>query len=304
MSDLVLVTGGAGFIGSHLSERLLQRGYRVRVLDNLSFGHREWVPDGAEFLEGDIQNVSDCRTACEGVSGLFHAAAMSRAGPSLEAIESCTQDNILGTQNVLIAARDAGVRKMVYSGSSTFYGNQPVPHREDMRGEFLNFYSLSKYVGEEYARLFDRAFGLQMVVLRYFNVYGPRQPETGAYALVLGIFLKRWRDGLPLEIHGSGDQRRDFIHVRDVADCNIAAYESNHHDLVLNVGSGANESIRSLADMISKNQVVTSRRKGDALQTLADISKTQELLNWQPRVQLAEGLAELKELVLKKAGPQ
>lgn len=303
MSDLVLVTGGAGFIGSHLSERLLQRGYRVRVIDNLSFGHREWVPKGVEFFEGDIQNISDCRTACEGATGLFHAAAMSRAGPSLEAIESCTQQNILGTQNVLIAARAAGVRKVVYSGSSTFYGNQPVAHREDMRGEFLNFYSLSKYVGEEYVRLFDRAFGLQMVVLRYFNVYGPRQPETGAYALVLGIFLKRWRDGLPLEIHGSGDQRRDFIHVRDVADCNVAAYESTHHDLVLNVGSGTNESIRSLADMISEKQVLTPGRKGDAMQTLADTSDTQELLNWRPRVQLAEGLAELKELILRQADP-
>ena len=129
MGDLLLVTGGAGFIGSHLSERLLQRGYRVRVLDNLSFGRREWVPEGAEFIEGDIQDISDCRRVCQGVSGLFHMAAMSRAGPSLEAIEICTQQNIVGTQNVLIAARDAGVRKVVYSGSSTFYGNQPVPHR-------------------------------------------------------------------------------------------------------------------------------------------------------------------------------
>ena len=302
MSDLVLITGGAGFIGSHLSERLLSKGYRVRVLDNLSFGREEWLPKDVEFIRGDIQDIADCRRACDGVSGLFHTAAMSRAGPSLEAIESCTQQNITGTQNILIAARDAGVRKVIYSGSSTFYGNQSVPHRENMQGEFLNFYSLSKYVGEEYVRLFDRAFGLQMVVLRYFNVYGPRQPETGAYALVLGIFLKAWRDGRPLEIHGSGDQRRDFIHVRDVADCNIAAYECAHHDVVLNVGSGVNVSIKSLADLISNNQAFAPRRPGDAMQTLADVSATNRLLNWQPKISLAEGLAELKDLILREAG--
>jgi len=194
MSNLVLVTGGAGFIGSHLTERLLQNGYRVRVLDNLSFGRRAWVSTDAEFVEGDVRNFAACKQACAGVTGVFHAAAMSRAGPSLDAIGICTQQNIIGTQNILTAARNAGVRKFVYSGSSTYYGNQPVPHREDMRGEFLNFYSISKYVGEEYSRLFDRAFGLPVIVLRYFNVYGPHQPQSGAYALVLGIFLKRWRD--------------------------------------------------------------------------------------------------------------
>ena len=126
-----------------------------------------------------------------------------------------------------------------------------------------------------------------------------RSGGVGIGRLVLGIFLKRWRDGLPLEIHGSGEQRRDFIHVQDVADCNIAAFESGHHDLVLNVGSGTNESIRSLADMISDDQVVTPGRKGDARETLADISKTIELLNWRPKISLADGLAQLKELMLQ-----
>ena len=297
MSDLVLVTGGAGFIGGHLSARLLERGYRVRVLDNLSMGRREWVPDAAEFLEGDIRDLAACHKACEGVVGVFHCAAMSRVGTSMDTAEVCTQQNIVGTMNMLTAARDAKVRKFVYSGSSTYYGSQMTPHREDMRGEFLNFYGLSKYVGEEYCRLFDRAFGTPIIILRYFNVYGPHQPQTGPYALVLGIFLKAWRDGKTLEIHGGGAQRRDFVHVRDVADVNIAAFESAAHDDVFNVGSGSNISIKELADLISPDQVVAPARPGDAKETLADISRTRAAFNWKPSVTLEDGLAELKYLV-------
>jgi nucleoside-diphosphate-sugar epimerase len=300
MKDLALVTGGAGFIGSHLAERLLASGYRVRVFDNLSFGRRQWVPSAAEFIEGDIRDIEACRKACSNVDYVFHTAAMSRAGPSLDAIDDCTQQNIVGTQNILIASRDSGVRRLIYSGSSTFYGSQPVPHREDMRGEFLNFYSISKYAGEEYCRVFDRAFGLRVVVLRYFNVYGPRQPETGTYALVLGIFLKRWRDGQALEVHGGGDQRRDFVHVRDVAECNLAAIESDVHDVIFNVGSGTNISIKELADLISPKQIVTDRRPGDAMQTLADISRATELLKWRPITKLIDGIDELK--ILMKRG--
>ncbi|HWY61183.1 MAG TPA: NAD-dependent epimerase/dehydratase family protein [Rhizomicrobium sp.] len=296
MSDLVLVTGGAGFIGSHLSARLIKRGYRVRVLDNLSMGRRDWVPEGAEFVEGDIRDLPTCHSACEGVRGVFHTAAMSRVGPSQEAVDICTQQNVVGTQNMLLAARDVKVKKFIYSGSSTYYGNQDVPHREDMRGEFLNFYALSKYAGEEYCRMFDRVFGTPVVILRYFNVYGPHQPQTGPYALVLGIFLKRWRDGQTLEVHGTGAQRRDFVHVRDVADVNIAAYESPLHDNTFNVGSGSNISIKELADQISSDQVPGPARAGDSKETLADISHTASALNWRPSVTLQDGLAELKYL--------
>lgn len=297
MSELVLVTGGAGFIGSHLTERLVERGYRVRVLDNLLYGRREWVSPEAEFINGDIADLALCRRVCRDVSGVFHAAAMSRAAPSLDAIEACTQQNIIGTQNMLMAARECGVGKLVYSGSSTYYGNQPAPHVENMRPDFLNFYALSKFCGEEYCRLFDRALDLPTLILRYFNVYGPRQPQAGAYALVLGIFLRRWRDGLPLEIHGDGGQRRDFIHVRDVADCNIAAYESSAHGLTLNVGSATNVSVKELADLISPDQISGARRLGDADVTLADISRTIATLAWRPRVSFNEGLEELKNLI-------
>jgi nucleoside-diphosphate-sugar epimerase len=292
-----LVTGGAGFIGSHVVEALVERGHRVRVLDDLSYGRREWVPDSAELLIGDIRDAETCRSACAGCDAVFHMAAMSRSAASLDNIEICTSANITGTQNVLIAAKAAGVKKVIYSGSSTYYGNQPAPHVEDMPGDFLNFYGLSKYTGEEYCLMFDRLYGLPCVVLRYFNVYGPRQPEEGIYALVLGIFLRRAAEGKPLLIHGSGEQRRDFIHVRDVAAANLAAFESPLHGMRLNVGSGTSISVRELADMISDRQEFQPRRLGDAEVTLADISRIRELLGWTPKISFREGIQELSRLM-------
>jgi UDP-glucose 4-epimerase len=224
-------------------------------------------------------------------------AAMSRSAASLDKIETCTSANVTGTQNVLIAAKAAGVRKVVYSGSSTYYGNQPVPHREDMAGDFLNFYGLSKYVGEEYCLMFDRLYELPCVVLRYFNVYGPRQPEEGVYALVLGIFLRRAAEGKPLVIHGDGAQRRDFVHVRDVVSANLAAAGSAVRAVRMNVGSGSTVSVKELADMISPRQEFGPRRRGDAEVTLADITRTREVLGWSPKVTLREGLAELSRLL-------
>jgi nucleoside-diphosphate-sugar epimerase len=290
----LLVTGGAGFIGSHLCEALLARGYQVRVLDSLVYGRREWVPDAAEFLEGDIRDTDACHRAAQGVDGIFHMAAMSRSGPSQEQIEVCTAANITGTQNMLLAAREARVKRFIYSGSSTYYGNRMPPHRESDPPDLLNIYGLTKRVGEQYTLLFDQDFDLPSLVLRYFNVYGPRQPESGAYALVLGIFLKRAAEGKVLEIHGDGSQRRDFVHVRDVVAANIAAYESDVRGQVFNVGSGTSLSVKQLADMISPNQIHTQARKGDSMATLADISRIKAALGWEPKISFAEGLAELR----------
>ncbi len=290
----VLVTGGAGFIGSHLSKALLDKGYKVRILDNLSYGNTAWVPTGAELIEGDITDQSTCVQAMSDIAGVFHCAAMSRAGPSMDNIDACTQANIVGTQHILMAARDAGVKKIIYSGSSTYYGNQPIPHREhETTGEFLNFYALSKRVGEQYCLLFDEAFDLPSIILRYFNVYGPRQPRVGAYALVMGIFLERWTQGNVLEIHGNGEQRRDFIHVQDVVSANIAAFESPVRHEIFNIGSGTNTSIKELADMISPNQVHQVRRAADADVTLADISRVTNELQWAPTVSLEHGIKEM-----------
>jgi nucleoside-diphosphate-sugar epimerase len=289
----VLVTGGAGFIGSHLCEALLARGYTVRVLDSLIYGKREWVPQACEFIEGDIRDAAACNRAAAGMEGVLHCAAMSRSGPSQDQIDVCTQSNITGTQNMLLAARDAGVKRFVYSGSSTYYGSRPPPHREDDPPDLLNIYGLTKLVGEQYCMMFDKDFGLPCVALRYFNVYGPRQPQTGAYALVLGIFLRRAREGKVLEIHGDGSQRRDFVHVRDVVSANLKALESNLRREVFNVGSGTSLSVKELANMISPNQVHTEGRKGDSLATLADISKIKVALDWTPKISFAEGLKEL-----------
>ena len=290
----VLVTGGAGFIGSHLCEGLLARGYTVRVLDNLSSGRSEWVPNGCKFLEGDIRDSAACARAVAGMDGVFHLAAMSRSGPSNDLIDLCTQSNIVGTQNMLLASRDAGIKRFVYSGSATAYGNLPPPHREDGSLQFLNIYALTKKAGEDYCLLFDRDFGLPCTVLRYFSAYGPRQPQTGAYALVLGIFLARAAAGQALEIHGDGSQRRDFIHVRDIVAANIAACESSLHGQVFNVGSGTNISVQELADMISPNQKHTGARRDDSMATLADISRIKAVLGWAPRISFAEGLNELR----------
>jgi len=231
---------------------------------------------------------------------VFHCAAMSRSGPSQEQIDICTQSNITGTQNMLLAARDAGVKGFIYSGSSTYYGNRAVPHRESDPPDLLNIYGLTKRTGEQYCLMFDKDFDLPCVVLRYFNVYGPRQPETGAYALVLGIFLNRRANKQVLEIHGGGEQRRDFVHVRDVVTANISAFERAREKSVrgevFNVGSGENISVKELADMISPHQIVTEGRKGDSVATLADISKIKAVLGWSPQVSFADGLKELKTL--------
>ena len=289
----VLVTGGAGFIGSHLCEALLAAGHGVRVLDNLSYGRREWVPAACEFLEGDVTDLEACHRAANGVDGIFHLAAMSRSGPSQDLIELCTQSNITGTQNMLLAARDAGVKRFIYAGSATAYGNLPPPHREDGPLQFLNAYALTKRTGEEYCLLFDRHYGVPSMVLRFFSAYGPRQPETGAYALVLGIFLARRGAGRPLEIQGTGAQRRDFIHVRDIVRACIAAHDSDLRGEILNVGSGANVSVKELADMISPDQVYTEARRDDSMSTLADIARIRARLGWSPQISFAAGVNEL-----------
>lgn len=296
MKETLVVTGGAGFIGSHLTESLIEGGYKVRVIDNLSTGKKEFVPQKADFYEGDILDRGILKKVFKGASGVFHIAAMSKVAPSIDKPEFCTEQNIIGIQNVLIAAKDAGIKRVVYSASSSSYGNRPAPQREDMLPDPLNPYALSKYVGEQYCRLWTYLYKLPTISLRFFNVYGPRQPETGAYALVLGIFLKQHKENKPLTIHGYGTQRRDFVHVSDVVRALISAYKSKASGIVLNVGSGGNISIKELADLISSNQVYGPRRRGDAGTTLADITKIKKILNWRPKVAMEQGIKELIDL--------
>jgi nucleoside-diphosphate-sugar epimerase len=300
MQKTVLVTGAAGFIGSHVVESLLTRGYDVDAVDNLSQGNREWVPDGCRFIEGDVTDLELMHRLCEGKDGVFHLAAMSRVLPSLGGGPSSTlfsaEQNITGTLNTLVAAAEAGVKKVVYSASSTAYGNMFPPHREDGPVSPETPYAVSKYVGELYCQRFSAMYNLPTVCLRYFQVYGPRCPKTGPYAMVSSIFIDQAERGEPLTIHGDGQQRRDFVHVYDVAKANVLAYERPGLGVgeVINVGRGESHSIQELADLISDNQVHTAPRALDMAETLADVSKCWRLLEWVPEIPFVRGTLALK----------
>ena len=299
----VLVTGGAGFIGSHVAELLLHRGYEVDVVDNLSQGYRDWVPDGVRLIEGNILDLALMRKLCADKAGVFHLAAMSRVLPSIgagpESVLFSADQNIKGTINVLIAAAEAKVGKVVYSASSTYYGQTPAPHTEDGPLGAHTPYGLSKYIGELYCKQFSTMFDLPTVSLRYFQVYGPRCPKTGPYAMVSSIFIDQWKRGEPLTIQGDGRQRRDFVHVYDVANANVLAFEKPvGGGEVINVGCGESFSIKYLADLISDNQVFVPPRAFDIPETLADVSKCRRLLGWFPTVNFVGGTLALKKAAM------
>lgn len=289
----VLVTGGAGFIGSHLVERLCRFGYSVTVLDNLSQGKREWVDPAATLIEGDVLDLELVRRLMRDKDGVFHLAAMSRVLPSIGAGSASTlfsaEQNIMGTLNVLVAAEENGVGKVVYSASSTFYGNNPAPHNEDDKPGCTTPYAISKYAAEQYAIQFDRMYGLPVVCLRYFQVYGPHCPSSGPYAMVTSIFIEQAKKQQPLTIHGDGQQRRDFVHVRDVAKANQLAFEQGVHGVVINVGTGKSHSIKELADMVSDYQVNLPPRAFDMRETRADTTLCRLELGWVPEIDFKSG---------------
>jgi len=295
---LVLVTGGAGFIGSHLVDALIEQGLRVRVLDNFATGRREQINHAAELVEADIRNPDSIRNAFRDVHCVFHTAALPRVPLSIEKPVETHMTNVVGTLNILVAARDAGVRRVVYSGSSSVYGDQPkLPLTEDMAPNPLNPYGLQKLMGEQYARLFHRLFGLQTLTLRYFNVYGPRMATEGAYLTVISAFLRARREGRPLTIHSDGEQSRDFTHVRDVVRANVLAMDSPVADgRALNIGCGRNVSVNRIAAMIGGATVKAPARPGDPRHTLADVSQAERILGWRPQVMIEQGLGELIRL--------
>lgn len=297
----VLVTGGAGFIGSHVAETLLNHGYDVTVVDNLSQGNRDWVPEKAAFCQGDVTDLDLMRRLCEGKDGVFHLAAMSRVLPSLGGGAASSlfsaEQNVMGTLNVLTAAAEAKVKKLVYSASSTYYGSTPVPHVEDGPNGLATPYAVSKYVGELYCRQFSMMYDLPTVCLRYFQVYGPRCPKSGPYAMVSSIFIDQMNNGQPLTIHGDGSQKRDFVHVYDVATANRIAFESPEATggTVINVGRGESFSIQELADLISPDQVHLPPRAFDMKETLASVSKCYNTLSWLPGISFTKGTLALKK---------
>ena len=294
----VLVTGGAGFIGSNLVTALLDRGLRVRIVDNFSTGNLSQIDRRADLFEADIRDIESIKPAFAGVDCVFHVAALPRVPLSIEKPVETHMVNVIGTLNLLIAARDAGVRRVVYSGSSSAYGDQAsLPLREDMTPNPLNPYALQKLTGEYYTRLFHRLFSMQTLTLRYFNVFGPRMADVGAYVTVISVFLRARQEGKPLTIHGDGEQTRDFTHVHDVVRANLLAMDCAVADgRAINVGGGRRISINRVAQLIGGTTVNLPPRQGDARDTLADGSEAQSTLGWRPEVKFEDGLAELIRL--------
>lgn len=297
MNGKVVVTGGAGFIGSHLSDALLSEGYEVHVVDNLAAGHREDVPERAVFHETDILDTGKLAEIFEGAAAVFHLAALPRVTYSFDFPAESHRANIDGTMSVLLAARDASVGRVVYAASSSCYGKQDrLPYTEDMRPNPKSLYAFQKLAGEELARLFSELYGLSTVSLRFFSVYGPRMRPDGSYALAIPKFLQCLKEGKPLPITGDGSATRDFTHIRDTVRACVLASRSDRvgRGEVLNVSAGRNVSVNDLAAMIGGEREYLPPRPGDAQDTFGDTQKAKELLGWEPEVSLEEGIAELK----------
>ncbi len=310
-----LVTGGAGFIGSHLVEELLRRGRRVRVVDNLSTGERPNLdaacesvrrgrpsgrpePAEPEFIEGDLANLDVARRAVDGVDYVLHQAAIPSVPRSVEDPVASNLANVDATLNVLVAARDARVKRVVFAGSSAVYGDQPdLPKHEAMPTRPLSPYALQKLVGEQYMQLFTRLYGLETVTIRYFNVFGPRQDPSSPYSGVISLFIRALLEGRPATIHGDGEQTRDFTYVANVVDGVLRATEaSGVAGEVINVATGGrvslNQLFAALQDILGTRlePVYGPVRAGDVRDSQADIAKAVRLLGYAPMVDFEEGL--------------
>lgn len=293
-----VVTGGAGFVGSHVVDALIKEGFAVSVIDDLSGGKRENVHKDATLHVVDVRDSKAIVPIIAGSEFVFHLAALPRVQYSIEYPEETNSVNVGGTLAVLKASKDAGVKRVVYAASSSAYGNQEtLPLSEDVPPQPLSPYALQKYVGELYCRVFSEVYGLSTVSLRFFNVYGSRLDPEGAYALVIGKFLKQKKDGVPLTITGDGQQTRDFTHVQDIVRGMILAARSEHvgKGEVINLGRGQEVSVNALAELIGGTTVHIEPRL-EPRHTRADITRAKEFLNWTPEVSLEEGVAELKKL--------
>ena len=313
---LWLVTGGAGFIGSHIASELVRRGERVRVIDNLSTGTRDKlkaIGGKFEFQKGDITRLKDCEKACKGVAYVLHQAAIRSVPKSMDRPIPSNEANVAGTLNMLIAARDAKVKRFVYASSSSAYGNCKVfPQREDMRPQPMSPYAVSKLAGEHYAIVFAKSFGLETVSLRYFNVFGPRQDPESLYSAVIPKFMEQAYLGVPLDVHWDGRQSRDFTFVANVVRANILAAKGpkSVSGEVYNV---ANSETYSLLDVVEGIEEITGgklerrhhpMRGGDVRRTWADNRKIRRQLGYKPVVGFAEGLRLTWDYFVKEYFPK
>ncbi len=298
---LALVTGGAGFIGSHLVEGLLARGYAVRVLDNFATGTRDnlaLVADRVEIIEGDVRNLTTVHSAMRNVEVAFHQAALPSVQRSVVNPLESNDINITGTLNVLIAARDAGVRRVVYAASSSAYGDSPtLPKDETMPPNPLSPYAVSKLACEQYMRVFEQLYGLSTISLRYFNVFGPRQDPTTQYAGFIAKVMDCARDGTTVPIFGDGRQTRDFTYVENAVRANLLAAEvALKESPVLNVACGGHISLLQVvtivSELIGKQMPVQhlAPRAGDIRDSQASLARIAEVLDYSPTVDVREGL--------------
>jgi nucleoside-diphosphate-sugar epimerase len=294
-----VVTGGAGFIGSHLAEELERRGERVRVVDNLSTGHRRNLAHlrTVEFVEGDLADPETAHRAVAGADYVLHQAAIPSVPRSVSDPITSNRSNIDATLHVLVAARDAGVKRVVYAGSSSAYGDTPtLPKREDMPTNPLSPYALQKLVGEQYLQLFTRLYGLETVTIRYFNVFGPRQDPSSPYSGVISLFASALLDGRAPGICGDGEQTRDFTYVANVVDGVLRACTADASGQVINVATGGrisiNQLFRTMRDLLGAPVEAThiEPRAGDVRDSQADITRAREVLGYAPLVSFEEGL--------------
>ncbi len=295
-----LVTGGAGFIGSHLAEELVRRGHRVRVADDLTTGKRSNLDHvrGVEFLHGDLADLAVARTAVRDIEFVLHQAAVPSVPKSVDDPLTSHRANVDGTLNLLLAARDAGVRRLVFAASSSAYGDTlELPKHEAMPSDPLSPYALQKLVGEMYLPMFTRLYGLETVSIRYFNVFGPRQDPSSAYSGVISVFATALLDGRAPTIYGDGEQTRDFTYVADVVHAVLKACEApGASGEIINVAAGGRISLNRLYDTMKAivgsqvKPVYAEARAGDVRDSQADISKARRLLGFEPAVSLEEGL--------------
>lgn len=292
----MLVTGGAGFIGSNLVDRLIDMGHTVIVIDNESsdaHDHPYWNTK-ADNYNRDICDYLNTRDLYDGVDYVFHLAAESRIQPTIENPIKATRTNTLGTNVVLQCAREAKVKRVMYSSTSAAYGRNTLPNIESQPDDCLNPYSVSKVNGEKLCSMYTELFGLETVIFRYFNAYGNRQPIRGQYAPVMGIFGRQKSEGDLLTIVGDGEQRRDFVNVLDIVEANIlaafASIDYKYLGTVFNIGYGTNYSVNEVAEMYDNPIVNIPARMGEMRETLADTSKAKSILNWYPKINLKEWL--------------
>ncbi len=287
----IIVSGFAGFIGSHLTDKLIELGHEVTGIDDLSTGKEENINPKAEFIQQDISEIyGDGKT-----DFIFHLAALPRVPFSIEHPTKTHRVNVTGTYNILKMAKDMGVKKVIFASSSSVYGDQQLPLKEDAIPHPKSPYALHKLIGEQYCRMFNEVYGLPTVCLRFFNVYGKRADPNSEYSLVIAKFLKLNKEGKPLTIYGDGEQTRDFTYVDDVVNACILAMKSDIENEIINVCNGENISINRIAELIGGEKIYLPPRKGDILHTLGSSEKAKKLLNWEPQIDIERGLQMMEE---------